>query len=196
MKQLSWASELRREMQKVRGVERQQLRFKSYGGLWTQLRLLALYDRHTIDLESVKELSKSLSDWYFSESGGLLLTVPARNFYFALQELLQGIQSQCLPGWKLGRSALDPRSNFSLVLEQMGATDARRILTYLENDSADALSVWITEAPAMSRQWLSDIKALARRWGELNPDAQFCALQQIGSVLRTVLVRDVESRIS
>src|SRR5260370_42376107 len=74
IQQLKWPGELARELQKTRGVERQELRFKSYGALWKELRPLAIYDATVINKKVVSDLSSRLSDWYFSECGGLLLT--------------------------------------------------------------------------------------------------------------------------
>ncbi len=42
---LLWPGQFARELEKTRGVERQEQRFKSYGKLWMTLRPLALYDR-------------------------------------------------------------------------------------------------------------------------------------------------------
>jgi hypothetical protein len=89
IRQLQWPAELARELQKTRGIGRQELRFKSYGGLWKELRPLAIYDDDEIDREKVGDLSSKLSTWYFSECGGLLLTPQARDFYFSLQDLLR-----------------------------------------------------------------------------------------------------------
>src|SRR4051812_23865363 len=38
IKNANWQIELRQEIEKSRGVERQELRFKSYGNLWKRLR--------------------------------------------------------------------------------------------------------------------------------------------------------------
>jgi len=80
IKQLQWPAELARDLQKARGVERQELRYKSYGELWKELRPLAIYDVAKIDRKTVGQLFSRLSDWYFSEWGGLLLTPQAGEF--------------------------------------------------------------------------------------------------------------------
>jgi hypothetical protein len=67
LRQVTWPAELARELQKSRGLERQELRFKSYGALWKELRPLAIYDENRIDSNAVRDLSSKLSDWYFSE---------------------------------------------------------------------------------------------------------------------------------
>src|SRR5687768_15759945 len=91
IKNVNWRTELAQELEKARGVERQEIRFKSYGALWTNMRPLAIFDRTVIDRSTSDDLSKRLSDWYFSEHGGLMLTQEVRPFYFALQELLRRV---------------------------------------------------------------------------------------------------------
>ena len=63
IQQLQWPAELTRELQKTRGVERQELRFTSYGALWKELRPLAIYDPTVINKALVGTLSLKLSDW-------------------------------------------------------------------------------------------------------------------------------------
>jgi hypothetical protein len=65
-----WREELRQEIEKTRSLERQDLRFKSYGALWKNLRPLALYSDDSVDQASVKKISIELTNWYFSENGG------------------------------------------------------------------------------------------------------------------------------
>ncbi len=43
--------------------------------------------------------------------------------------------------------------------------------------------------------WRKDIKKLAAQWSELDERERFAVIQQIGSVLRTILANDVESRM-
>ena len=45
------------------------------------------------------------------------------------------------------------------------------------------------------KDWRSDVKKLAASWDDLSPRQRFLVLQQVASVLRTVLVNDVESRL-
>ena len=94
---------LRGSFKRQGGVERQELRFKSYGALWKELRPLAIYDETIINRKIVSDLSSKLSDWYFSECGGLLLTPQARDFYFALQDLLRAT-SKFPEDWDTDRS--------------------------------------------------------------------------------------------
>jgi hypothetical protein len=75
---------LSRKLEETRGTERQELRFTSYGQLWAEMRPLAIYDDSPIDQHTMEKMSKKLSDWYFSETGGLMLTKHNRDLYFAL----------------------------------------------------------------------------------------------------------------
>ena len=74
MRDMEWPAQLTRTLEKTRGVERQELRFRCYGVLWKELRPLAILRSHTADKETVGELSNKLTGWYFSKYGGLLLT--------------------------------------------------------------------------------------------------------------------------
>src|SRR5262249_43066782 len=70
---------LRQQRVLARGQERQSLRLVSYGELWSRMRPLALFGgRDDIDHRDAAALSSRLSDWYFSEHGGFLLTTPLR----------------------------------------------------------------------------------------------------------------------
>src|SRR5215468_2061563 len=67
IKNKNWVRELAHELEKTRGTERQELRFKSYGGLWKRLRPLAIYDSAPFDSAAAGALLRDLTDWYFSE---------------------------------------------------------------------------------------------------------------------------------
>src|SRR6266545_3141048 len=85
----NWSRELAQQLERARGLGRQEARLDSYGALWKELRTLAIYDTASIDRTAIADLSSRLSDWYFSPKGGLLLTEHVREFHFALQDLLQ-----------------------------------------------------------------------------------------------------------
>jgi len=190
IQQLKWPGELARELQKTRGVERQELRFKSYGSLWKELRPLAIYDATVINRKVVGELSSRLSDWYFSECGGLLLTPQARDFYFALQDLLQ-VTSRFSEDWDADRPEESEKTIFQDVLKARGADGAISALEYL---STGALEDWQNKAADLAKKWRTGINDLAGAWNELDNRQRFATLQQVGSVLRTSLVNDLESR--
>lgn len=192
IKQLKWPAELARELQKTRGIERQELRYQSYGALWAQLKPLAIYDDTPIDRQRMREMSSALSGWYFSQAGGLLLTPQARDFYFALQDLLRATAH--LPDdWQAQRddSGGEPRARFRDLLAQRAATGALGVLDRL---AADDATEWPQEARALGQQWRADLKGLAADWQRLDGAQRFACLQQAASVLRTSLVTDLESR--
>lgn len=194
IQQLKWPGELARELQKTRGVERQELRFKSYGALWKELRPLAIYDATGINKEVVGDLSSKLSDWYFSECGGLLLTPQARDFYFALQDLLRAT-SKIPQDWDVDRleeSAGAERFIFEAVLKARSADGAISALEYL---STGSLEDWQNNAADLAKKWRKGINDVAAAWNELDNRQRFATLQQVGSVLRTSLVNDLESRV-
>jgi hypothetical protein len=199
IQQLQWPVELARELQKTRGVERQELRFKSYGALWKELRPLAIYDATVINKKVVGNLSSKLSDWYFSEYGGLLLTPQARYFYFALQDLLRAT-SRFPEEWDADRSVESEGAQKDIFYDD--------VLTARKADKAisEAISVfdyfskgtfedWQNEAPDLGKKWRDGINKVAAGWNELDKRQRFATLQQVGSILRTSLVNDLESRL-
>jgi len=198
VEQVQWPKELARELQKTRGVERQELRFKSYGALWKELRPLAIYDPTIIDKKVVGDLSSKLSDWYFSDSGDLLLTPQARDFYFALQDLLRAT-SKSLEEWEADRSeeaAGGEREIFIHILrvKTTNATNGQVIdvLDYFKNSTFED---WQKEATSLGEKWRAGIKNVAANWKELNAKERFALLQQVGSILRSTLVNDLDSRL-
>jgi hypothetical protein len=188
MAELNRASSLARELEKERGTERQLLRFKSYGQLWARLRALAIYDETPIDTSEMARLSKQLSDWYFSETGGLLLTAHNRELYFALQDLVSKVGAK--PGWKAERTG-EPKEVFAAVLQDLPA--AKLLVERL--DERD-VSKWPShDLEQLARGYRKDVRKLVGRWEELREEQRFAVLQQVASLLRTGLTRDVESRL-
>ena len=192
---VNWAAELSQELEKARGTERQELRFKSYAHLWHELRPLAIYDAAPFDRKMTAKLSVDLSNWYFSLDGGLMLTTPVRDLYFALQDLLHAISSESVAPWQ-GERAPDPKHAFEAVAQRMGLGAVLSFLGYLKSAHPElALSSWPRNVEPMTRAWGDDLKRLAGQWAALAPFEQFAALQQAGSVLRTAMTCDVESRL-
>jgi hypothetical protein len=99
----NWSTKLGQELEKTRGVARQELRFQSYDRLWTALKPLALYSDEKVDRARIEKLSKDLSDWYFSALGGMYMTPHVREYYFALQDLLAAAAR--FPDWTATRTA-------------------------------------------------------------------------------------------
>lgn len=213
---LDWANELARELQKSRGLERQELRFRSYGTLWKDLRPLAIYDRTTIDNETARDLLGKLTDWYFSECGGLLLTPQARDFYFALQDLLR-VTSSLPAKWNADRS-VDVEGGagctFRKVLKARFPQEAISHKETIEKAISDKKAIriengidvldyfqiiraedWRKQPIELGKTWRrKTIKQLGAIWSELTERERFAVLQQVGSKLRSALVNDLESR--
>lgn len=193
IQQLTWPGELARELQKTRGVERQESRYTSYGGLWEKLRPLAIYDATIINKKAASDLSAKLSDWYFSQNGGLLLTPQARDFYFALQDLLRAI-SKVTEDWVVERpeKSGDERRLFLKVLEARKVDAAINALTYV---TTGAVEDWQKKAAEHAKGWREGINKVADDWKNMGNAERFVTLQQVGSVLRTSLTNDLESRL-
>ena len=195
IQQRQWPAELTRELQKTRGVERQELRYKSYGALWATLRPLAIYDESDFDEKKAEALSRELSKWYFSECGGLLLTSQARGFYFALQDLLRIIKSKGPTEWHADRSEASAGEQSDLlhkILKKHRASKASEVLDYF---STDAFDDWQERGRDLGKTWKEGITILAEHWDKLDKKERFVILQQVGSKLRSSLVIDLESRL-
>ena len=193
IQELRWPGELARELQKTRGVERQESRYKSYAALWKRLRPLAIYETLAIDKKVVSELSNELSNWYFSESGGLLLTPQARGFYFALQDLLRAISGTAY-SWVVER----PRTHGNEPTILLALLEDRRATTAIEAFhfvSTGSLEDWRRDAANSATNWKAGLNALADDWQHLDNDQRFATLQQAGSILRSSLTNDLESRL-
>jgi len=160
IKKLMFSEELAQELQKARGIERQELRYKSYGALWKELRPLAIYDVTEFDKKKANELTSKLSDWYFSECGGLLLTPQARDFYFALQELLRITTSRGLTEWRADRSEASAGEQSAIldkILKQNGDGKASSVLDYF---SAEAFGDWQKRGRDLGKAWKDGITLL------------------------------------
>jgi hypothetical protein len=190
-RKLTWTAELARQLEQTRGTERQELRFTSYGELWKEMRPLAIYDESPVNRDAMKEMSKKLSNWYFSVNGGLMLTSHNRELYFALQDLVSRVGSAPAP-WAAERKA-KPRKVFEGVLKQRGLDNARALMKDLDNAAPQDWPTAGLEGAADA--WRKDVGKLAAGWGEIDPGQRFAVLQQVSSVLRTGLTYDVESRL-
>lgn len=190
-RQINRAAVLARELERIRGTERQELRFTSYGKLWAKMRPLAIYDDSPINRETMKKMSKQLSDWYFLDSGGLMLTSHNRDLYFALQDLLSRV-ANAETEWEAERIP-KPKKTFEAVLERRGLTNAQGLIEHL--DKAGPQNWPSDDLEELARAWSEDVVSLATGWVEINSRERFAVLQQVCSVLRTGLTNDVESRL-
>jgi hypothetical protein len=185
----NWPHVLARELEKTRGVERQEGRLQSYGILWSRMRTTASYDKAAFNRKAVRDLSSSFSDWYFSEKGGLLLTTPARELYFTLQDLLRSVGGDA--DWT-GERVNNPRSVFLALLDDKGLGKARRFLADLDTRY---LPNWPEGVVIEIKEWRSDIEKVPAFWMSISGAQRFSIVQQVASVLRTGLSADVESRL-
>jgi hypothetical protein len=186
----NWAVELRQEIEKSRGMERQEIRFKSYGSLWKKLRPLAIYSDQPMDRETFRTLLDNLTDWYFSERGGMFLLPHTRDFYFALQDFSRTVSST--DDWHCKRYDGQHREIFEKVLGRLDLKDAAKVRKEL---LASDLRKWPEGIEESGKLWRKDIQTLGNRWNDLDESERFAVIQQIGSVLRTNLANDVESRL-
>lgn len=192
-----WPEELGRALEKSRGIQRQELRFESYGDLWSRLQPLSVYAEGNLSREKVRALSESLMKWYFTHFGGMLLTPHALEFYFAMQELARSARDA--PDWETPRISGDHKEKFKNILEGKGKNileekvlnEALKIINDLDDPETD-LGKWY---PEKTGNWKTAIQMLGNQWSALNEEERFVVLQQVGSILRTVLTKDIESRL-
>jgi hypothetical protein len=122
------------------------------------------------------------------------MTSHVRDFYFALQDLVRSVGNapddwQCQRIFDDGRSMLQ---GFQSILRGMNLENALEVTEKLDNVS---LEDWPTITLEDGRRWRTDVNTLGSRWSELDEREKFVVLQQVGSVLRTMLAHDVESRL-
>jgi hypothetical protein len=135
-----------------------------------------------------------LTDWYFSENGGLLLTPQARDFYFALQDLLRAT-STSPEDWEADRSEESEDTLKRIIRDLLAATKSDGAIGALDYISARASEDWEEHAAGLGRGWRTGINDLAAVWSRLDGRQRFATIQQAGSVLRTSLSTDLESRV-
>lgn len=193
---------LTRELEAFRGTQRQEFRIKSYSQLWAIMDPLAIYEDKEVDPVSMETLSDDLTKWYFSAEGGLMLTSVARHFYFALQDLIRAVSST--PGWKAIRTTDDQRQRLLAYFDKemregldpetrLHMEGAKKALDLLKDiDTRE----WPPEdMETHAKAWRETVRFIAKGWQKIDPRVQFAVLQQVSSVLRTVLTADLESRI-
>jgi hypothetical protein len=139
----------------------------------------------------MKELSKNFSDWYFSDTGGLMLTKHNRELYFALQDLVDAV-AKAETDWEAERTN-EPDAPFQDLLQRRDLKAALKLTKHLKE--AEAQDWPSDDFDKMANEWRKDIRNLAGSWGEIDSNERFAVLQQVSSVLRTGLTNDVESRL-
>lgn len=181
-------------------------RFVAYGKLWSRMKLIAIYGDGKLEPGDVSKLRQTLANWYFSEHGGLFLTKRARTFYFALQNMLA--KTSRLAEWTCLIRPDEPEKVFRTVLQHVlepkegagsGVTASRR--AEVDRRITGLLRRLEDPDPATEREWsdccelVADyLRVLAEGKNEQAGEAIFAAIQQVSSVLRTVLASDVRGR--
>lgn len=167
-------------------------RFDAYGRLWAEMQPLATYSDDVISPAKAGQLNEALSAWYFSANGGMFLTTKAREFYFALQDMLQAATE--LKGWKSTRRPDDPKGAFRrFLVESLKRSDAAISFDPNSLDQPDTID---------ARQWRDVCRIAAQRLKSLPTtgdaevgDTVFAALQQVSSALRSVLAHELQTRL-
>jgi hypothetical protein len=86
------ALKVRQDLQREYDLALRRERMDAYRALWKELEPLAKYFRNTrATYGTMKSVGKALRRWYF-ETGGIFLTVPARDAYFALLDELRLVE--------------------------------------------------------------------------------------------------------
>jgi hypothetical protein len=95
------ALKVRQDLQREYDLSLRKERMDAYRELWKTLEPLAKYFRaQRVTYASLKALGSDLRKWYF-ETGGIFLTVPAREAYFNLMDelrLVEILEERDLPG--------------------------------------------------------------------------------------------------
>lgn len=180
------------EQEKAYEINRDLLakRSAAYGELWARMKASAIYSPDPFGPGQVRGYAAALSDWYFSPTGGLFLTPRSRDYYFPLQRMLREVAG--LDDWLCKRRPDDPELLFRKLLQELpeGQRKERKELPSLRPEEWEEICKWLT----------AKIKSLveARKPDEPAPpevgDAIFATIQQLSSVLRTVLAGEVGSR--
>lgn len=153
-----------------------------------KLRPLAIYTNEKLKPENINELSNDLSDWYFSNCGGLLITERVRSFYFELQKLLQLAATL---EWECTHRPSDPKAIFSQFVENIRQSKHQLKPIDLESIASIKTKDW--------RELCVDIsEELQKKSSEKDPKINeliFSVLQQAASVLRTTLADELDTRL-
>ncbi len=187
-------------------------RFEAYGALWAKMQRLALYAGKPFGRTEVRALERDLSDWYFSATGGLLLTAEAREFYFALQDTLSA--ASVLPDWSCQERPAKAFEIFVDFLAGVAAKEARRVtaagaasqskeaheggfehcVRLIEHKEPESMRPedWRNACRAVAQE----LESLARLGTREACEKIYCAVQQVSSILRTRLAFEVRSRLA
>lgn len=165
-------------------------RFDAYGRLWAQMQPLAAYSDDLLSPPKAAQLSEALSAWYFSANGGMFLTAKAREFYFALQDMLQAASE--LKGWKCTRRPDDVKGKFRHFL---AAALSNSAVAFDPSRLDQPQTIDATQWRNVCRVAAQRLKSLPTTGGPEASDTVFAAVQQVSSALRSVLAHELQTRL-
>jgi hypothetical protein len=169
-------------------------RFEAYGALWAKMKCLAIYTGASFGGTDARTLEAELSEWYFSDKGGLLLTVEAREFYFALQDTLRAACGAT--DWKCHPRPPDTKESFKALMTRLAANEPtlESCVSLIRKDEPERIghATWRAACKSVARE----IEKLANQRTSQACEEIYCALQQISSILRTKLAAEVRSRLA
>ena len=166
-------------------------RVLAYDTLWSKTRSLALYDRDVLSEQNAQQVSASLSDWYFGCEGGLFLTARNREFYFALQDVLQ--VAGHLPAWRCTDRPNETGEMFerflSDILTERNVHNFR--IAQLKHPESLPADVWRDICKLAAAR----LKAYPSNNDPAFGAVVFAVLQQVASVLRSNLADGLHTRL-
>lgn len=166
-------------------------RYAAYGDLWSRMRTTAVYTASGFGPEEARAYSESMSDWYFLPNGGLFLTRRAREFYFALQDLVQSVGR--LPGWRCSERPEKPAEVFAELMTRLSRNDrtVKRVTRLLKKPDKLDPDEWRSACTTVAKT----LEALVRESASDAGQVIYAATQQVSSVLRANLAHEVRSRL-
>ena len=129
-----------------------------------------------------------------------MLTFHNRDLYFALQEVVHAA-AKSEEEWTADRIGQDAKETFCSLLERRRYNGALGLIGHLDEveertvDDGKAPEWPSPELNGHAKAWRTDISELGKRWSDLSEEEFFPVLQQVGSVLRTSILNDIEARL-
>lgn len=176
-------------------------RFTAYGDLWSRMKPVAIYSGEEFKPSIMNGLSESLSLWYFSCEGGLLLTERAKAFYFAFQNFLITVGN--MAGWSCQERPRNSKERFLQLLRSFDQNnpEVKECLKYLESGKPHLLdpAKWSVVCELISEKLTAKLEGKQDFAVKHNPvdvgREIYAATQQISSVLRSNLAYELQSRL-
>lgn len=182
-------AKLRTDLQQQVARDLLNRRFDAYGQLWAALKPLAIYSDDPLSPTKVAHLSESLSNWYFSLNGGIFLTTKARDFYFALQEVLRAATE--LKGWKCVRRPDDVQETFRTFVSSLADAGGFAAESLDHPETIDS-EYW---HKVVCRKIAAVLSTLPSSGGQEVNDIVYSTVQQVSSALRTILAHELHTRL-